>query len=493
MRPGAGLSVTALAACLAAAGALAADAGTEWPTVQHDFLRSGYTHRAPAPPYRVRWVWTNGHRVDPQKVKGTRGFSPDLLPDFVGVRFMSLSQPMAAGGAAYIGSIEGDLYAIDVASGRTKWKAPASGPILHSVTVGAEAVYAATLRGVDAFDLAGRKRWTFEDPRRGGFWACPALASGRVLIGGLSGTFYALDALDGRPAWQFKAPAAIYQTPAAHDGSVFFGAEDMHAYCLDVRTGKRKWRSDRLAGVTFGHTWPVVAAKAGAVMFRTSGFEHGHGSGMDAVAKAPQEYRGAQDALRRHLQDHPHARSFFVLNLSDGRQKVFVACGYFGSQADIPPPPIVRGDGAALAWHYAKDGAFQPKGRFAHYASPVDFGQIDFRTGLFRRLGPIGSLKYPAIVRFDDFHSNTMGGRYLFGMQAGLHWGCVPLDARGPTFGATFHNHLNRFRQSGKRGSVGYLGRNEHGAVAPTILTDVVLVNPMNGVCILAYESAAEK
>jgi len=436
-------------------------------------------------------VWANGERLVPGEAELTRGrFSWEILPDLITARFMSLAQPMARNGVAYIGSIAGQLYAIDIKTGGTKWLTQASGPILHSVTVSDGAVFVATLRGLDAFDRDGKKLWTFEDPHRGGFWGCPALASGAVLIGGLTGYFYGVDAKTGQRKWEFRAGPAIYQCPAVYEKSVFFGAEDMHAYCLDIETGKLKWKSDRLHGVTFGHYWPVVASKAGVVMFRTSGLEHGHGSGMRAVEKAPADYRGAQAALRKHLEANPHARSFFVLNLADGKERVMVACGYFGSQSDIPPPPIVRPDGSALTWHYSKRGAFQPGGRFAHYASPVDFGTIDFETGFFRRLGPMGSLKYPCIVRFDDFHSNTMGGKYLFGMQAGLHWGCIPLDGKGPRADEGFHNHLNRFRQSGKRGSVGYLGRNEHGAVAPTILEDVVLVNPMNGVCIIAYESA---
>jgi outer membrane protein assembly factor BamB len=496
---------------------LGAAQAADWPTLQHDMQRTGYTAVCPEPPYKIRWLWANGERLYPGKVELPRGkFTWEALPDFITARFMSLAQPMARNGVAFIGSaargessefagsgqtrtdrrpvgIEGELFAIDVKTGETKWQAPASGPILHSVTVGEEAVFVATLRGLDAFGLDGRKLWSFADPHRGGFWACPAVARGLVLIGGLTGYFYGVDAKTGNPRWEFRAYPAIYHCPAVHGSSVFFGAEDMHAYCLDIETGRLKWKSERLHGVTFGHYWPVVAAKAGVVMFRTSGLKHGHHSGMNAVKDAPADYRGAQEALRKHLQEHPYARSFFVLDLADGTERAMVACGYFGSQSDIPPPPIVRADGSALTWHYSKMGAFQPGGRFAHYASPVDFGEIDFETGFFKRLGDAGTLKYPTIVRFDDFHSNTMGGKYLFGMQAGLHWGCIPLDGKGPAASETFHNHLNRFRQSGKRGSVGYLGRNEHGAVAPTILEDVILVNPMNGVCLIAYESAEGK
>ncbi len=151
-------------ACAAALIAAAAAGRADWPTVQHDMRRTGYTSTCPAPPYRYRWVWAGGDRLDEEKFEAWRKRTRDrtnqlpleLFPDFSPARFMNFAQPMAVGGVAYIGSVEGELFAIDVKTGRTRWRRRASGAILHSVTVAGGAVFAGTLRGVDAFGTEGR-------------------------------------------------------------------------------------------------------------------------------------------------------------------------------------------------------------------------------------------------------------------------------------------------------------------------------------------------
>ena len=160
-------------------------AARDWPTAAHDMRRSSFTARAPAPPYRVRWVWTDGEAFSRKQLQalGRGAVGPELLPDHSNVRFMNQAQPMAAAGTAYIGSVEGEMFAIDIATGQTKWKARASGPILHSVTVAGSAVYVATARGGDAFDTDGQRLWTLLDPHLGGFKSCPAISHGLVLAG----------------------------------------------------------------------------------------------------------------------------------------------------------------------------------------------------------------------------------------------------------------------------------------------------------------------
>jgi outer membrane protein assembly factor BamB len=466
------------------ADAAAGKGGEDWPTVQHDFQRTGYTAVCPEPPWRVRWVWSNGEKVDRTGVRPDQ-FGVDKLPDFLTVRFVSLVQPMVWKGAAYVGSVEGRLFAIDLKTGETKWKAKAAGPILHSVSIADDKVFVPTMRGVDAFDLTGKRIWHFDDRRFNGFWANPAYADGAVLIGSLSGYFYAIDGKSGKERWHFRAGGPVCHCPAVWKNSVFFGAEDMHAYCLDVRTGKPNWRSERLPGLTFKHHWPVVAAKQGMVIFRTASLTNS-AAAMRAAEKALNDYEKAQQAMRKVLTDRPYEQTLFLLDLATGKERLMVASGYL-SLDEIPVPPIVGPDGSVLGWHWSQGGAFQPKGRFAGYASPVDFGEIDFETGLFKRLGPVGSLRYPTIVRNDDFHYNTMGGKYLFGIQHGLAWGATRLDRdKHHTCGGGIHYAYQRM---GKQGVTWPGVRFALGFVAPTITEDLVLLNPLKGTFFAALEA----
>lgn len=149
----------------------------DWPTVQHDMQRSGYTAACPEPPYRIRWIWTNGDRLDPAKLAAAikdRSNLFELFPDVVMTRFMNHAQPMVADGVAYIASVSGstgnpagpgELFAIDVGTGKTKWRVATSGPAFHCVTVADGTVFVATARGLDAFGTDGKKRWTGYEQR----------------------------------------------------------------------------------------------------------------------------------------------------------------------------------------------------------------------------------------------------------------------------------------------------------------------------------------
>jgi outer membrane protein assembly factor BamB len=474
-----------VAAVLGIAG-LRADEPSDWPTIAGNMQRTAFAPIAPAPPYQARWYWVNGKRAVLKK--GQTVILPGDLPNFYTVRFSAFAQPMVKDGIAYIGSTAGELFAIDVMTGENKWKAKASGPILHSVTVGEDAVYTSSSWAVDAFSLDGKKLWSFKDRSFGAFRACPALDRGTVLVGSFTGLFYGLDAKTGNEKWHYDVGAPIFHCPAVDENAVYFGAEDMHAYALNTAGGKLLWKSERLHGITFGHYWPVVAAKQGVVIFRTAPVLY---SGAGPVARKGQDNRQAQEALRKYLlEDNPHARTLYILNLKDGKERVQVAAGYVGMD-DIPALPIVRDDGSILAWYYARDGAMQKLGAWSGYSVPADFGIIDLKTGYFKLLGPTGSTTPPAITRNDDFHWNSMGGKYLFGIQHGLHWGVVSIDGKGTHTPNSLQRYWLDMNKNLKRGTVWV--RNDEGHVAPTLLKDAVLVQPACGLYIACYESAPTK
>ena len=75
-----------------------------------------------------------------------------------------LSSPAVANGLVYFGSGDGNIYAVDGASGALKWKFTA-GDVVH---------------------------------------ASPAIAGGLVLVGSWDTNFYALDAATGAERWRFK-------------------------------------------------------------------------------------------------------------------------------------------------------------------------------------------------------------------------------------------------------------------------------------------------
>lgn len=92
--------------------------------------------------------------------------------------------------------------------------------------------------------------WTFRVPE--GAETTPALADGKVFVGGLGGTFHALDLATGRSLWAHELPETpeIKSSALVWDGAIFFGDEFGYLNALDAATGKEIWRFEAGAAVT---------------------------------------------------------------------------------------------------------------------------------------------------------------------------------------------------------------------------------------------------
>ncbi len=121
-----------------------------------------------------------------------------------------LSSPAVWNGIVYFGSSDGNIYALDAASGVLKWKVQ-TGDVVHS---------------------------------------SPAIADGTLYIGSWDTYLYSLDAATGKEKWRFKTGddpdlhnhVGIQSSPAVMDGIVYFGSRDSYAYAVDAATGKQLWK-----------------------------------------------------------------------------------------------------------------------------------------------------------------------------------------------------------------------------------------------------------
>jgi outer membrane protein assembly factor BamB len=120
-----------------------------------------------------------------------------------------LSSPAVWNGAVYFGSGDGNIYALDAATGALKWKFQ-TGDVVH---------------------------------------ASPAISGGTLFIGSWDSYFYAIDAASGKEKWRFKTGTdpdihnqeGIQSSAAVADGTVYFGCRDSNLYALDATTGRKKW------------------------------------------------------------------------------------------------------------------------------------------------------------------------------------------------------------------------------------------------------------
>src|SRR5262245_30485792 len=85
----------------------------------------------------------------------------------------------------------------------------------------------------------------------------PIVADGKVFIGTLNGTLWALDRRNGQVLWKHVAHGSIQHSPAYADGRVFCGDAGGSVWALDAATGKLVWQMPSGKGGFL--TTPLVA------------------------------------------------------------------------------------------------------------------------------------------------------------------------------------------------------------------------------------------
>ena len=164
--------IAALVAVLLSPVAAVAD----WPVFRGDELMSGSGTAKLPDQLEVKWEF------DPKTKDGGIEGAPAIV-----------------GGVAFVASLYKHLYAIDLATGKEKWKA-----------------------------------------KLGAMKASPAVKDGRVFVGTLDAVFHCVSATDGKPVWKFETEGEITAGANFHGTNVLFGCHDSNMYCLD-KDGKKVW------------------------------------------------------------------------------------------------------------------------------------------------------------------------------------------------------------------------------------------------------------
>ncbi len=104
------------------------------------------------------------------------------------------SSPAVVNGVVYVGSDDGNLYALDAASGTRKWAYQTGGAIASS----------------------------------------PAVVNGVVYIGSEDHSLYALDAASGTKKWAYQTGGAIHSSPQVVNGVLYVGSDDGKLYAFGL-------------------------------------------------------------------------------------------------------------------------------------------------------------------------------------------------------------------------------------------------------------------
>jgi outer membrane protein assembly factor BamB len=140
-----------------------------------------------------------------------------------------LSSPAIAGGVVYAGVGNGELIALDFATGKLRWKYSTKSFIDESSpAVGSNAVYIGDLEGVvHAVSIRdGKPLWTYRT--MGEIKSSPVVVNDLVLVGSYDGNLYALDARTGALRWKFQTNGMVHATPAVVGDLAFIaGCDEM--------------------------------------------------------------------------------------------------------------------------------------------------------------------------------------------------------------------------------------------------------------------------
>lgn len=167
----------------------------------------------------------------------------------------SESSPMLDRGRVFFGSQSGLVYALDARNGKVMWTYQAGGAVKASPTLAGGELFFGDYSGhVQAVaESSGRRVWVAGSEGAllgsGTFYSTPAVVYGRVFLGNTDGRVYAYDQYSGNLDWAVQTGAYVYASPAVTSAAglgptVFVGSYDGTFYAIDARSGRIRWRFD---------------------------------------------------------------------------------------------------------------------------------------------------------------------------------------------------------------------------------------------------------
>jgi outer membrane protein assembly factor BamB len=338
------------------------------------------------------------------------------------------SSPAVSAGVVYFGSYDGNIYALDASTGALRWKFKSEGEhrftakhlhgsepaaesmpdpfdmFLSSPTVYQGVVYVGSGDGnVYALEAnSGALRWSFKTGNV--VHASAAVANDTVYIGSWDSFFYALDAKTGNERWRFKTgvdpvifnQVGIQSSALVAGGLVYFGCRDANLYALDAQTGAKVW--------AFGNkgSWvistPIVMG--GVLYFATS--DSGLIQAVDAKT----------GSLRYSLSFH-HWPMFSSPAIAGGDLLI-------GSHAGTLM--AIDLDKHAVAWTYRTDGAVRNAAAYTQKNGDPDYGAAfidnfydDLIIGVQRMMSVGSVLSSPVVADGVVYFGSSDGNVYAIG------------------------------------------------------------------------------
>jgi len=242
-----------------------------WPMFHHNLRNTGYTE-SPAPnTNKTQWTYTTGGWVESSPVVadgivfvGSNDGNVYALNQHTGAKVWNYttgspvySSPAVAYGKVYVASFDHKVYCLDAATGAHIWNYTTGGWMRSSPAVVDGKVYVGSDGGGVYCLNATTKALIWNYPI--GSWtytSSPAVADGRVYVGSIDGKVYCIDATTGAHIWNYTTGGWVTSSPAVADGKIYVGSYDGKVYCLNATTKALIWNYTTSGNV---HSSPAVA------------------------------------------------------------------------------------------------------------------------------------------------------------------------------------------------------------------------------------------
>src|SRR5690606_10486318 len=140
------------------------------------------------------------------------------------------------------GNTSGEIYALDVNSGKKLWSFQTQGKIYATPAIWKDMVIAASsdsyIYGIDLRN--GVQKWKIKTGKA--VLGSPVVHKGIAYIGGSDGTFRAINIRSGKIKWSFEGlKGYISAKPLIYQNKIYFGTWGNEFYALDLNTGEAIW------------------------------------------------------------------------------------------------------------------------------------------------------------------------------------------------------------------------------------------------------------
>ena len=149
------------------------------------------------------------------------------------------SSPAVDDSLVYFGARDGFEYAVNATTGELVWRldhesswgntsAAVADGIVYSGSSSSAFVHA--VRGA-----TGEELWRVS--ASSGVFSSPSVAGNTTYVGNNGGTLFAIDRNSGDVRWRFRAGGGIFSSPVITSGKVLFGSDDGRLYALSLTDG----------------------------------------------------------------------------------------------------------------------------------------------------------------------------------------------------------------------------------------------------------------